>query len=158
MLTLSTIADGSLQSLASWVTDLLVQREKHGFFVKSRVETPIRPLALDGTDRTFPGFPALTAIIGDAYGCDRQTAVGLLQKVALRFPEQFGWTEEVAQIPVYDPTTRKPLTDATGTPVTRPELRHKMWLRARIRDLAAATDPRVRLRLDLAQQLPAPQL
>ena len=158
MLSLASLTDVHLQALATWVSDLLVQRAKHGFFIKSRVETPIRPLQLEGTDQTYPGFPALTAILGDAYGIDRATAVALLQKVALTFPDQFGWTEEIASVPVYDRTTRQPIVDASGTPVTRPELRHKLWLRAQVRDRIAATDPRVRLRAELAQQLPAPPL
>ena len=158
MLSLTTLSESGLHALASWVTDLLVQREKHGYYVKSRVETPIRPLTIEGTQETFPGFPALTAIVGDAYGCDRATAVALLQKVALTFPDQFGWTEDIASVPVYDRTTRQPIVDASGTTVTRPELRHKLWLRAQVRDRIAATDPRVRLRAELAQQLPAPTL
>ena len=158
MLTITTLSDSGLQALASWVTDLLVARERHGFYIKSRVETPIRPLQPEGSQEAFPGFPALTALIGDAYGVDRTTAVALLQKIALTFPEQFGWTEEVATVPVYDPITRKPITDAEGRPVTRPELRHKMWLKARVRDLVAASDPRARLRVELAHQLPAPSI
>ena len=42
MLSLASLTDVHLQALASWVSDLLVQRAKHGFFTKSRVETPIR--------------------------------------------------------------------------------------------------------------------
>jgi hypothetical protein len=158
MLNVTTITDGHLSALACWITDLLIQREKHGYYVKSRVETPIRPLQIDGSDETFPGFPALTAIIGDAYGCDRATAVALLQRVALTHAQEFGWTEEVVTVPVYDPATRKPILDATGAPVKEPQVRHKMWLRSRIRDMVAASDPRARLRVELAQQLPAPPL
>jgi hypothetical protein len=158
MLSLTTLSESGLHALASWVTDLLVAREKRGYYVKSRVETPIRPLTVEGTQETFPGFPALTAIVGDAYGCDRATAVALLQKIALTFPEQFGWAEEVASVPCYDANTRQPIVDATGTRVTQPQLRHKLWLRSRIRDMVAASDPRARLRAELAQQLPAPPL
>jgi len=158
MLSLTTLSESGLHALASWVTDLLVQREKHGYYVKSRVETPIRPLTIEGTQETFPGFPALTAIVGDAYGCDRATAVALLQKIALSCPDQFGWSQEIVSVPVYDPSTRKPILDANGAPVKEPQLRHKLWLRSRIRDMVAASDPRARLRAELAQQLPAPTL
>jgi hypothetical protein len=67
MLRLTTLSESGLHALASWVTDLLVQREKHGYDVKSRVETPIRPLTIEGTQETFPGIPALAATIGDAW-------------------------------------------------------------------------------------------
>ena len=71
MLSLTTLSESGLHALASWVTDLLVQREKHGYYVKSRVETPIRPLKLEGSDQTYPGVPNLMAILGDAYGIKR---------------------------------------------------------------------------------------
>ena len=71
MLSVASLTDVHLHALAAWVSDLLVQRAKHGFFIKSRVETPIRPLKLEGSDQTYPGVPNLMAILGDAYGIKR---------------------------------------------------------------------------------------
>jgi hypothetical protein len=117
MLNLTALSESNVAAIASWVTDLLIRREQHGFFIKSRVEVPIRPLTIEGSDQTYPGFPALTQVLGDAYGLDRATAVALLQKVALSFPQDFAWVPEIVCVPVYDPTTRKPILDANGVPV-----------------------------------------
>ena len=85
MLNLSTLTDVHLQALAAWVSDLLVQREKHGCFIKRRRHRRGRPSCVlrAVADRCF--VPA--AVRGGAGGCRLETLVMAIRDGARFFPK-----------------------------------------------------------------------
>jgi hypothetical protein len=85
MLSLTTLSESGLHALASWITDLLVQREKHGYYVKSPMRRRRRP---SGVLRAVPDrcfVPA--AVRRGAGGCRLESLVMAIYGGGRFFPK-----------------------------------------------------------------------